>query len=169
MQESLKKNDISQVQSEASQESRAVDRSAANGSTQSREFYRVHVSTPVEWQQLDPIGQELDTHRGRLTDLSGGGLAFRTNHEVAPGDRIHILLTELPLIEKLDTHATVLRVTPLPVPEEASPTWQMACVLDELTARVRDRLVSSIFEQQRLSIQREQKDVERLQLQTRAH
>lgn len=162
MQESLKKTG-------ASQGSGTVDRSAAGGFTQAREFYRVSVNTPVEWQMLDPIGQELDTtHRGKLTNLSGGGLSFRTNSEAAPGDRIHILLTDLPLIEKLDTHVTVLRVNPLPVPEEATPAWQMACALDELTPRVRDRLVSSIFEQQRLSIQREQKEVEQLQLQQQA-
>ncbi len=161
MQENLKTPDTSQV-------SGTVDRSAAGDFTQSREYFRVSVSIPVEWQRLDPIGQELDTHNGKLTNLSGGGLAFRTNCEASPGDRIHILLTDLPIIEKLDTHVTVLRVNPLPVPEEAPPTWQMACILDELTTRVRDRLVSSIFEQQRLSIQREQKEAEQLQLQEQA-
>ena len=105
MQESLKRND-------ASQSSRVEDKPAAGGFVQSREFYRVRLDKPFEWQLLDPIGQELDTHAGDLTDISGGGLCFTTDCQAAPGDRMHILLTDLPIIEKLDTHVTVVRAVP---------------------------------------------------------
>ena len=153
MQENMKRDD-------ASKKSGVVDNSAG-GFVQMREFYRVNLSTPIEWQLLDSIGQRLDTHNGRLANLSGGGLSFKTNCEAVPGDRMHILLTDLPLIDKLDTHVTVLRSTPLPVPEEAPPAWQLACILDELTTPIRDRLISSIFAQQRLAIQKEQKEAEK--------
>ena len=167
MQENLKKPPgSSQAQKNASQGSSSEDRTAASGFVQAREFYRVSASNPVEWQLLDPIGQELDTHNGRLTNLSGGGLSFRTNCEAAPGDRMHILLTDLPIIEKLDTHVTVLRVTPLAVPAENPPAWQMACALDELTTNVRDRLISSIFEQQRLTIQKSRQEASERALST---
>lgn len=131
----------------------SVDSNTASNYNQAREFYRVNLDAPMEWQILDPLGQELDTHEGEVTNLSGGGLAFTSNCAAAPGDRMHILLTGLPLIEKLDTYVTVLRVTPMSESEEAPPAWQMACALDELTPRHRDRLISCIFEQQRLAIQ----------------
>ena len=148
MQESLKRND-------ASQSSRVEDKPAAGGFVQSREFYRVRLDKPFEWQLLDPIGQELDTHAGDLTDISGGGLCFTTDCQAAPGDRMHILLTDLPIIEKLDTHVTVVRAVPIEeedAEEEAPLAWKLACVLDELSTRMRDRLISSIFEQQRRAI-----------------
>lgn len=148
MQESLKRNG-------ASQSSRVEDKPAAGGFVQSREFYRVRLDKPFEWQLLDPIGQELDTHVGDLTDISGGGLCFTTDCQATPGDRMHILLTDLPIIEKLDTHVTVVRAVPIEeedAEEEAPPAWKLACVLDELSTRMRDRLVSSIFEQQRRAI-----------------
>lgn len=129
----------------------SVDRSAADGFPQAREYYRVDLEAPVEWQLLDAIGQELDTHAGEATNLSGGGLAFKSDCAAAPGDRMHITLTGLPLIETLDTYVTVLRVTPLAT-EDETIIWQMACQLDELTPNMRDRLVSCIFEQQRLAI-----------------
>ena len=143
MQESLKKD--------TKVNGTSVDRPAADHFTQSREFYRVNLDAPVEWQILDPLGQELDTHEGEVTNLSGGGLAFNSNCPAAPGDRMHILLTGLPIIDKLDTYVTVLRVTPLEENDQP-PIWQMACELDELTPRHRDRLISSIFEQQRRDI-----------------
>ena len=129
----------------------SADRPATANFAQSREFYRVNLDAPMEWQILDPLGQELDTHEGEVTNLSGGGLAFTSNCAAAPGDRMHILLTGLPLIDKLDTYVTVLRVTPLEEDDQPS-VWQMACELDELTPRHRDRLISSIFEQQRRDI-----------------
>lgn len=138
-----------------------MDKSAASNYSQSRNFYRVSLSTPVEWQLLDKIGQQLDTHQGELTNISGGGLAFKTEAVgPAPGDRMHVLLTGLPLIGQLDTNVTVLRVTPAPAPapaddeeEEQKPRWQMACALDELSNNMREHLISSIFEQQRIWIQ----------------
>ena len=129
----------------------SADRPAASDFTQSREFYRINLDAPLEWQLLDPLGQELDTHEGEVTNLSGGGLAFTSNCAAEPGDRMHILLTGLPLIDTLDTYVTVLRVTPLEAADQPT-TWQMACELDELTPRHRDRLISSIFEQQRRTI-----------------
>lgn len=148
------------MNNKAGQGARTEDRPVADGFVQAREFYRVNVSSPIEWQFLDPIGQELDTHSSKLTNLSGGGLSFRADCEAAPGDRMHILLTDLPLIDKLDTHVTVLRATPLAVPEKAAPAWQLACALDELTTPLRNRLVSCIFEQQRLNIQKDRQEGE---------
>lgn len=156
MQENLRRND-------ASQSGGVVDKPAVGGFVQSREFYRVRLDKTLKWQLLDPTGQELDTHVGDLTDISGGGLCFTTDCQAAPGDRMHILLTDLPIIEKLDTHVTVVRAVPLEEekteeeePEEqeteAPPAWKVACVLDELSNRMRDRLISSIFEQQRRAI-----------------
>ena len=144
MQANLKKNSVSH-------DRRVEDDSASKGCTQAREFYRVNLDAPVEWQILDPLGQELDTHEGKVTNLSGGGLAFESDCAAAPGDRMHVLLTGLPLIEKLDTYVTVLRVTPLET-EDEPPAWQMACELDLLTNRMREQLISSIFEQQRITI-----------------
>ena len=69
MQESLKRNG-------ASQSSRVEDKPAADSFNQSREYYRVNLNAPLEWQLLDNLGQELDTHKGAVTDISGGGLAF---------------------------------------------------------------------------------------------
>ena len=141
--------------------SRVVDKPATKSYVQSRNFYRVSLAAPVEWQLLNEIGQQQDTHQGELTNISGGGLAFKTEAVgPAPGDRMHILLTGLPLIGKLDTNVTVLRVTPAPAPapaddeeEEQKPRWQMACALDELSNNMREHLISSIFEQQRIWIQ----------------
>ena len=112
--------------------SRVVDKPATKSYVQSRNFYRVSLAAPVEWQLLNEIGQQQDTHQGELTNISGGGLAFKTEAAgPAPGDRMHILLTGLPLIGKLDTNVTVLRVTPAPAPapaddeeEEQKPRWQ---------------------------------------------
>ena len=104
MKETLKKD--------TSQSSRVEDKPVADFQ-QLRAYYRVNFNAPVEWQLLDDLGQELDTHKGSVTDISGGGLAFEANCAAAPGDKVHILLRGLPIIEKLDTYATVVRVTPL--------------------------------------------------------
>ena len=168
MQENLRRNG-------ASQSGGVVDKPAVGGFVQSREFYRVRLDKPLEWQLLDPIGQELDTHAGDLTDISGGGLCFTTDCQAAPGDRMHILLTDLPIIEKLDTHVTVVRAVPIEEEKteeeetEAPPAWKVACVLDELSNRMRDRLISSIFEQQRRAIfQSRQEEAEEKEREERA-
>ena len=144
-----------------SQSSRVEDKPAAESFNQSRSFYRVNLEAPLEWQLLDSMGQELGTHAGAVTNISGGGLAFRADCAATPGDKVHILLTGLPIIEKLDTYATVVRVTPLDNEDEnESPSWQLACELDIPNNRMRDRLISSIFEQQRRSIFQTRQDEE---------
>lgn len=153
MKETLKK-DISQ--------SRGVeDKPAADNFQQLRSYYRVNFSAPLEWQLLDDLGQELDTHKGAVTDISGGGLAFKADCAATPGDTVHILLTGLPVIEKLDTYARVVRVTPLEFEDENEPpAWQVACELEITNNRTRDRLISSIFEQQRRNIFQTRQDEE---------
>ena len=74
---------------------------------------------------------------------------------------MHILLRGLPIIEKLDTYATVVRVTPLEFEDEdAPPAWQVACELEIPNNRTRDRLISGIFEQQRRNIYQTRQDEE---------
>ena len=152
MKETLKKD--------ISQSSRVEDKPVADFQ-QLRAYYRVNFNAPVEWQLLDDLGQELDTHKGSVTDISGGGLAFEANCAAAPGDKVHILLRGLPIIEKLDTYATVVRVTPLEFEDEdAPPAWQVACELEIPNNRLRDRLISGIFEQQRRNIYQTRQDEE---------
>ncbi len=153
MKEALKKD--------ISQSSRVEDKPTAVNFQQLRAYYRVNFNAPVEWQLLDDLGQELDTHKGSVTDISGGGLAFKANCAAAPGDKVHILLRGLPIIEKLDTYATVVRVTPLEFEDENEPpTWQVACELEIPSNRLRDRLISGIFEQQRRNIYQTRQDEE---------
>ena len=149
------------LKNDASQSRRVEDKPAADSFNQSREYYRVNLNAPLEWQLLDDLGQELDTHKGSVTDISGGGLAFKANCAAAPGDKVHILLRGLPIIEKLDTYATVVRVTPMEFEDEdAPPAWQVACELEIPHNRRRDRMISGIFEQQRRNIYQTRQDEE---------
>ena len=79
------------------------------GAQQKRRFVRVPFTGQLTYQQMNPQGELLVPCKGRLLDISGGGLCFRSLQPLVPGEPIQVTIPDLPLLDSFQTFATVRR------------------------------------------------------------
>lgn len=120
---------------------------AAVGEAQRREFVRAEICVPAEFEVTSaPSGGETGRRRqGVIRSISGGGLLLGTEHELAPGTILE-LVVRLPDGEPVKAVGEVMRVV---VDRNAGPGRQWFGVgFVSIKERERDRLIGYIFAEQ---------------------
>jgi len=119
---------------------------------QLRNWVRVDVSLPA---MANVMPKEGDTYpplpiKGRVVDLSGGGLALRLPVQLQVGARLTV---EFQLNETLirDVEVEIIRVSPVRNADE--PMFQHSVSFKELPKTTQERIVRFVFERQRQDAQ----------------
>lgn len=71
-----------------------------------RDFIRMFINAPVDFA----VSGTEDWYSGIGNDLSGGGLSFKTKHQLSEGDQVDIKLHPItPVTPPLEAKVTVIR------------------------------------------------------------
>ncbi len=136
-----------------------VERPAVYRPIQRRAYFRIRVSVPFVVAVPEPDAAEdgtsakaVDAFAAVTQDLSGGGLMFLSERELAIGQRVELVL-ECPPGHRVVAAAEVVRVEDPPVDlviGKPMRLWAIALAFRRIPERDRDRIVGYLFERERM-------------------
>ena len=108
---------------------------------QRRKYVRIPLVSQIKYQLIERGGLS-EEKSGYLIDLSGGGLRFTSEEQFEPNDLI--LVTIKTYNEEINLPIKVIRIV-----REENKTYKISAEYQEMSEKVRDKIIAYIFEVQR--------------------
>ena len=86
-----------------------LDKPQSMTKVQLRRFVRVPLTGRMSWQTFSSMDKDQVPYAGRLVDISGGGLCFRTSRHLSEGELIQVTIPDMPNLGTFNAYATVER------------------------------------------------------------
>jgi len=139
---------------------------------QRREFYRYNCAQDFKFYILDEEHKEMDSAddiyrelmegdfksascKGVMVDLSGGGMKFRSPHELSPGDKVMVMLrlTNDKMDKQFHVIGSIIACIEVHTPAKVLYESRVRFIIED--NRIREEIIRYIFEEERKARQKE--------------
>jgi len=113
---------------------------------QRRNFYRFRTILPVKFRFVDNNEPNTRYYKGHASDISGGGIRLYTEKYIAINTQIECRIA-MDEVQEIALSGKVTRVRKV---QDAEKQYDIGICFVDIPEKIRDRIISFIFEEQRL-------------------